>query len=324
MTDRDALTQKDEELEKRLSTLQRQNEEYKKIINASNLKNAEKEYKDRLFKFIFGNPANKAWTLSLYNAINGTSYTNPNDIEFNTIGDVVYMKMKNDVSYMLYFEMNLWEHQATFNPNIPMRFFLYGGALYEKYTMTSKYYKFSSILQKIPRPKCVCFYNGTMEQPERQVLRLSDAYDGDGDIEVKVTMLNINDGKNKALMEACAPLREYAWLVDAVRRHQKEGMYLDTAVDAAIEEMSDEYMIKPFIIGNRAEVKNMFLTEYDEEKTLAQERQDGIDMGIDQANERMAKDMLADGIPMEMIIKYSTLSEDSVRSLAKQYGLMIV
>ena len=82
-----------------------------------------------------------------------------------------------------------------------MRFFIYAGRLYEKYIESSDYYQYSSTLQKIPRPVCICFYNGKKEQPERKVLKLSDAYDGDGDIEVKVVMLNINYGKNKSLMD---------------------------------------------------------------------------------------------------------------------------
>ena len=60
-----------------------------------------REYKDRLFKFIFGNPENKEWTLSLYNAVNGSSYTNPDDIKLTTLENVVYMNMKNDVSFLI-------------------------------------------------------------------------------------------------------------------------------------------------------------------------------------------------------------------------------
>ena len=220
-------------------------------------KAAQKEYKDRLFKFIFGNPDNKQWTLSLYNAMNGTDYTDPDGIRFNTIGDAVYMGMKNDVSFIICFEMNLWEHQSSFNPNMPMRFFLYAGRLYEKYITTSNYYQYSRSLQPVPRPVCVCFYNGTEEQPEKQVLKLSDAYQGEGDIEVRVTMLNINYEKNQQLMDACEPLKEYAWLVDTVRRHQQEKMDLDAAVDAAISEMPDEFVIKPFLVENRAEGTKM-------------------------------------------------------------------
>jgi len=269
------LLQKIGELERTVSALREQNEEFRFFEERKEKNNVRKEYKDRLFKFIFGNPDNKQWSLSLYNAMNGTDYTDPDAIRFNTIGDAVYMGMKNDVSFIICFEMNLWEHQSKFNPNMPMRFFLYAGRLYEKYIATSDYYQYSSLLQPVPRPVCVCFYNGTQEQPERQMLKLSDAYNGEGDIEVRVTMLNINYGKNQKLMDACEPLKEYAWLVDTVRQNQSEKMELDAAVDAAINEMPDNYMIKPFLNANRSEVKNMFLAEYDEKKVLEMERQEG-------------------------------------------------
>ena len=68
-----------------------------------------KEHKDRLFCFLFGSESNKEWTLSLYNAVNGTSYTDPEDIEFTTIEDAVYMGMKNDLSFTLFHVMNIYE-----------------------------------------------------------------------------------------------------------------------------------------------------------------------------------------------------------------------
>ena len=94
-------------------------------------------------------------------------------------------------------------------------------------------------------------------------------------MKVRVTMLNINYGKNRKLMDACEPLKEYAILVDTVRRHQREKMDLDAAVDAALDGMPEEYLIKTFLMGNRAEVKKMFLTEYNEEKVLEKEREEG-------------------------------------------------
>ena len=120
-----------------------------------------REYKDRLFKFIFGNPDNKQWTLSLYNAINGTNYTNPNAIMLTTIENALYMGMKNDVSVLIEDSMNLFEQQSSFNPNLPMRFLIYAGMIYAKYIeQTPSYHQYSSTLQKAPTPKCVCFYNG--------------------------------------------------------------------------------------------------------------------------------------------------------------------
>ena len=274
----ESLLRRIEELEKEKAALAEKFDEYRELHGDQ--KESRKDYKDRLFKFIFGNPDNKAWTLSLYNAINGTDYTNPDDIQFNTIGDAVYMGMRNDVSFIVAFEMDLWEHQSTFNPNMPMRFFIYAGRLYEKYIQGSDYYQYSSSLQRVPRPVCMCFYNGKKEQPERQVLKLSDAYGGDGDIEVKITMLNINYGMNQRVMDACEPLKEYAWIVDAVRKHQAEKLDLDAAVDAALDEMPDAFVLKAFLLEHRAEVKNMFLTEYNEEKVMEKERQEGKAEGI--------------------------------------------
>ena len=284
------------------------------------MKDAKKDYKDRLFKFIFGNPENKQWTLSLYNAINGTEYMNPDDIQFNTIGDAVYMRMKNDVSFIISFEMNLWEHQSTYNPNMPMRFLIYGGRLYEKFIATSDYYQYSSTLQPVPRPVCMCFYNGTKDEAERDVQKFSDAYEGDGDIKVKVNMLNINYGKNQQLMDACEPLKEYAWLVDAVRKHQNEKMDLDASIDMALDETPEEFVIKSFLLENRAEVKSMFLTEYNEEKVMEKERQEGAK----QERERMAVDMIKEGnFSVSIISRLSKLSEEAVRKLANTMGVFL-
>ena len=338
MTENEVLKKIITELEESLARLAKRNEELEALAaEGKATKDTSREYKDRVFRFIFGNPAKKAWALSLYNAVNGTNYTDPESISFNTIGDAVYMRMKNDISFIISFEMNLWEHQSSFNPNMPMRFFLYAGRLYEKYIVTSEYYTYSSSLQPIPRPKCVCFYNGRQEQPEERVLTLSDAYGGKGDIEVRVSMRNINYGKNQQMMEACKPLAEYAWLVETIRQKQIELTVLDAAVDAALDEMPDDFEIKGFLLGNRAEVKSMFLTEYNEEKVLEQERKEGIKEGkiecrkegrkegISETNVRVAKDMLADGLmPVSYIARISRLPEETVRKLAQAMGVTVL
>ena len=285
-------------------------------------------YKDRVFKFIFGNPSNKEWTLSLYNAVNGSNHSNPDDIRFNTIDDVVFMEMKNDVSFIILNEMNLWEHQSSFNPNMPMRFFSYGSRLYDRYIATSDYSRFSGRLQPLPKPNCLCFYNGTAEQPERQVLKLSDACGGEADIEVKVTMLNINYGKNRALLEACQPLNEYAWLVDRARQHQRVMKDFEAAVDAAIDDMPEDFVIRTFLLANRAGVKAMFLTEYDKEREFEllrrEERREAKKELEVEVNERVAKDMLIDKFPLESIKRISKLSEEHIRKLAKTLGVAVL
>ena len=69
-------------------------------------KSVNREYKDRLFKLIF---REKKDLLELYNAINDTDYDNPEDIEVNTLEDVVYMGMKNDVSFLITDVLNLYD-----------------------------------------------------------------------------------------------------------------------------------------------------------------------------------------------------------------------
>lgn len=112
-----------------------------------------REYKDRLFKFIFGNPEHKDWTLSLYNAVNGSHHTNADELQFNTIDDVVYMGMKNDVSFLIGNTVNLYEQQSTFNPNMPLRFLIYAGSIYDKYIESTQRTLYGPRIRKIPTPQ---------------------------------------------------------------------------------------------------------------------------------------------------------------------------
>ena len=191
---------------------------------------AQAEYRDRLFNFLFGNGEHKDWTLSLYNAVNGTSYTDPELITITTILQVLYMGMHNDVSFMIVGEVNLYEQQSSFNPNLPLRMLQYIGHLYEKLITEQKKNKYGKKLISLPVPKLVVFYNGSDEQPDETVLRLSDAFDenrrADSDIEVRVRMVNINHGHSAQIMDACKPLREYAWFVARVQELDLSGLTL--------------------------------------------------------------------------------------------------
>lgn len=261
--------------------------------------NINREHKDRLFKFIFGNEQNKDWTLALYNAINGSNYTDSDLIEFNTIENVLYMSMKNDVSFLISDNMNFFEHQSTFNPNIPIRIFIYAGMVYSKYIEVSADFNlYSKTIQKLPAPQCICFYNGTDRKKDIIDLKLSDSFTDSkkSSIEVTVKMININYGHNKELMDACAPLKEYSWFVETVRSNINVYGNLDKSVDKALDTMPDSFKIKVFLIENRAEVKMMCITEYDEakakeadkrefERELAKVKEEA-DLKIAEANEK--------------------------------------
>ena len=69
-----------------------------------------RRYKDALFRRVF---QDKKDLLDLYNALNQTDYSDPNQIEITTLEDVIYMSMKDDLSFIIASSLNLYEHQTT-------------------------------------------------------------------------------------------------------------------------------------------------------------------------------------------------------------------
>lgn len=87
-----------------------------------------RRYKDVLFRHLF---RDKQDLLDLYNALNGSTYKNPEELEVITMEDVIFMKMKNDLSFIVGSQLNLYEHQSTWNPNMPLRGLLYFAQQFE-------------------------------------------------------------------------------------------------------------------------------------------------------------------------------------------------
>ena len=245
---------------------------------------ANRQYKDTVFRMLFSEKEN---LLSLYNAVTGNAYQNADDLKIVTLENAIYMGMKNDLAFMLETNIYLYEHQSTINPNIPLRDLIYIGIEYQQYLNDKSLY--SSKLQKIPAPKFMVFYNGTDAVDDRVELRLSNAYEhlaGEPDLELKVLMLNVNEGHNKELMEQCQTLKEYAIYVARVRKYTSE-MNLNDAVARAIDECIKEGILVEFLRKNRSEVKMVSILEYDkewEEKKLRKAeyeagRSEGIEIG---------------------------------------------
>ncbi len=221
-------------------------------------------YKDRLFKIIF---EDKKELLSLYNALTGKNYQNPDELEINTIDDVIYMHLKNDMSFILDDWQNLFEQQSTFNPNQPLRGFFYFADLYMVKYFGKKIY--STRLLKIPTPQYIVFYNGTANMPDKKELRLSDAFQQpteQPDIEVVAHMLNINYGHNKELMERCQKLKEYAQFIDIIRHYLKENEHWsnEQAISKAIDDCIKNNILRDILQKERLRVMASILSEFDE------------------------------------------------------------
>lgn len=240
-------------------------------------------YKDRLFRAIFSDPDHKDWLLSLYNAVNGSSYTNVDDLESTTLEDVIYMKMKNDISFIFNNQMSLYEHQSTYSPNLPLRGFMYYAELLRTRYHNQKIYSSSRI--KIATPNYIVFYNGDRDIGERKTLRLSDSFEvpvknSDEIFEWTCTMLNINKGKNKTLIESCQALQSYVEYVNMIKENRIAGLNLNDAVEKALDKAVSMRLLNGYFERHRARIKAMSLTEYDEEEAKKVFHDDGYNEGV--------------------------------------------
>ncbi len=285
-----------------------------------------KDHKDRIFNILFGRPENKAWALELYNAVNDSDYDNPDDVEITTMEDAVYIGMKNDASFILNEYMNIYEQQSSYNPNMPLRQLMYAGKLYDKYRTRHKLNVYGTALVRIPIPKLVVFYNGMDKNTEdEQMLYLSNAFkdkdpNNESDISVRVKMLNINYGRNRKLMDACKPLAEYSWFIDKIRYNQNE-LALETteAVNRAIDEMPEDYVIQQFLIEHRSEVQVGFLTGCSEEELKELFTEDGRKEGIKGLIDAMLDMKCSESDIISRLMKSFSLSEEDAKARYDEY-----
>ena len=231
-------------------------------------------YKDRLFKFVF---SDKEKLLSLYNALNHSDYKDADALEINTLEDFIYLGMKNDISFILDSDMCLYEHQSTFNPNMPLRELFYFSELLQKFVKEKGYNIYSSTLLSLPTPRFVVFYNGDDSIPERSILRLSDSFESrakDGCLEVEALLLDVNVGKNQELMKSCRYLQEYATFVGKVKEYKEQYTDLDTAIDCAIDYCIKHDIMKDLLLKHKAEVARLIFKEFDETEYIRQVEKD--------------------------------------------------
>ena len=246
-----------------------------------------RNYKDTIFRMLFSDRKN---LLSLYNAVNQRDYQNPEDLEIVTLENAIYMGMKNDLAFILDTNLYLYEHQSTYNPNMPLR---------DLFFICSEY-------QKLVDHKSL--YSSAFEN-----------LSGEPKFELIVTVLNINDGHNADLMHQCSILHEYAQYVARVR-HYAGSMPLNDAVERAVDECIREGILTEFLSRNRNEVISMSIFEYDkelEEKKLRKaEFEAGFSEGMKLNSIETAKRMLKlQEFSLEKISAITGLPFDEVKKL---------
>ena len=251
-----------------------------------------------MFIAIFGkdDERSKRWRLELYNALNDSSYSDPNALELNTLENVIFIKMHNDVSFLIDSQMTLYEHQSSPNPNMPLRGLLYFAQLYQKYIAREKKNLISENLKKIPNPNFIVFYNGKAERPERYDLHLSDAFiseEKSGAYQWTAHVININENQNISLQKKCKPLYDYISFVSRINdKKEKEKMSAEAAVMEAVDWAIKQNLLEGYIKEQKEEIIGMLLEEYDEQACIRTWQEDGFIKGQQQKAVEDAKNLL--------------------------------
>ena len=245
------------------------------------------------------------YTLDVYNAMNDLAYTDPDMIQITRLENGISLSVRNDASFFISNYLNLYEHQSTYSPNVPLRFLIYLTSLLKKTIGKRDLYGRKRV--KIATPHFALFYNGTEKRPEKEVLKLSDAFINQTDtpeIELTVTVYNINPDNNTQLLAKSKVLSGYMIFVNRVREnleHQRkieqntrflsseydEAEHDDTelmdnleaAINEAIDYCIENHIMEDFFKENRNEVTKSMVLDYTwerrEELIRAEEYEDG-------------------------------------------------
>ena len=287
--------------------------------------NVNAKYKDSVFSFLFSDPD---LLRELYCALEGVDLPPDVPVVINTLENVLFMELINDISFVIGGKLVvLIEHQSTVNPNMALRLLLYIARVYEN--MASDKSLYSTRPLSIPRPEFFVLYNGKAPYPDEQKLKLSDLFEKTEilglpekaafALELEVRVLNINEGRNSAIVQRCRKLAEYSAFIAKVREFEKELDNKGEAMKAAIEYCREHDILKEFLEKLSSEVFNMLLTEWKTEDAIKvwyeEGREEGWEKGRISEREEIAKQALAKGLPSEMIHEITGLDMDAIREI---------
>ena len=249
------------------------------------------KFKDNVFCMIYRDKKN---LLELYNALNNSNYEDVDALEVTTLNGGSYMKYKNDASFLLSMNLYMFEQQSSKNPNMPLRFLHYLSDVYREMYSNDLLHRRSMI--KLPVPHFITFYNGREKWIDNEeIIRLSDMFENyvnNPQIELKVRVINING--DAAILDRCKSLRDYMTFVEKVRyKTDFENIDIRTAVMTAMDECMKDDILVDFFEEHRAEVIEVSIYDYDEEKVrkiLAEEaKEEGRDLIVVDAGDDAAK-----------------------------------
>ena len=246
--------------------------------------NPNREFKDSVFTKLFGTPEK---ALELYNAINGSNYSDNTKVKMVTLSDVLYGEQLNDVAFVIENKLVvLIEHQSTINRNMPLRMLLYIGREYEMLTDSRAIYREGKMC--IPAPEFVVLYNGEKDMEDFVEMRLSDLFEFDAEgshnvpsLELLVKAYNINKGRNVEIAARSSSLSDYEEFI-AEARSNLRVMNLRDSIRAAIRSCISRNIFVDFLTRHGSEVENMLLHEWNMKEALEVRYDEGVAIGRDE------------------------------------------
>ena len=199
----------------------------------------------------------------IYNALHNKQIGKEDVIRFIKLKSVFFHKVRNDVSFAVNDQiMILLEHQSTINENMAFRCLEYITALYASQMKAED--KFMPTPLQLMLPEIYTLYNGKASYPARKILPLSALFKvktDDPQLELKVTVININHPDNEEFLKACPILKGYKHLVDKVEEYKT--LYGEESYTRAIEDcIKEKIEIADYLERKTVEVMHMFSLEY--------------------------------------------------------------
>lgn len=229
------------------------------------------------------------YALDVYNALNGSHYTDPSVVQIMKLEKGILLSVYNDASFLLDSTLNLYEHQSSYNPNMPLRQLIYFVYLLLDMIKQNKYNLYGTKKIAIPTPKFIVFYNGLEIRPEVEEMYLSDAYirkEEQYQLDLHCTVYNINPGMNPDLMKLSKVLDGYTAFVEKVRKYENTNIQLQDAITYSIDECIEQGILTDFFTEHRVEVTKQAMLDFTFEKqlelTARDSREDGYVAGINQ------------------------------------------
>ena len=242
------------------------------------------KYKDSMFRDYFND---RVRLLSLCNALLGTNFTNPDELEINTLDGIFFSQIKNDLSCMIQNRLIvIVEHQSTVNENMPLRMLFYITELLKLYFKGKQRQLYNEQLIPLPKPEFFVIYNGNSLEQDYREIKLSSAFEGDDStLELRVKVYNVNEGKNDELLKSCEYLDNYCIFINRVKYNLGMGMDIKEAIVEAVKYCKRSDVMREYLESKEGELIDMIDFEFDinEAKEVWKEEAEARGMAIGEA-----------------------------------------